>query len=328
MKLVSQSVLLATALCCSPASAVVTLESADSFWKFDGGTVSTAATFTQVVDSSVNNHQVTSGNFANLSWVAGPANGPYGGAPQYPGGHAIKFSPTVTTQVTGTGADTVSSATFIATNASVSGSSTMITRMRWDGAIPLAAGGGFIDDGTNQWIVSNGFGGWSEPSLASFGYMFGLNTNGSLYYYTAGAGAGQTSSGASHVYNPAAILNVGEWYDIAMVLNDNGDADKKTGQVTFYLVGANGILSTFTSNATTWVSPTSNGNLLLGSETPGTGSGNHRKAFNGAMDYLALFDTALTQQEVLAIFAAPEPSRAVLLLSGLCSLALRRRRGR
>jgi hypothetical protein len=315
----------------TPLGAVVTLEDADSFWKFDGGTVGSAATNTQIVDSSLNSatHPVSSS--ANLSWVAGPAGGNYGGIAQGVGGHALKFNPVVTTQVAGSGADTVAAATFLATNASVSGSSTMITRLRWDGQIPLQAGGGFIDDNTNQWIVANGFGGWNESILGSLGYMFGLTTTGGLYYYTAAANASndppQTPSGASHSFQPSGFtFTEGQWYDVAMVLDDFGDASKTTGQVTFYVVGPNGEVQTFISGTNVWISPTSNANLLVGSESAGTGSVNQRKAFNGAMDYLALFDTALTRDEVLAIFAIPEPSRALLLLTGLSTLAMRRRR--
>lgn len=308
----------------APMTQAVTLLEADSLWLFDGGTVGTNATYTQVIDSSANAHAVSSSNFNNLSWVTVPSTGPYGGTAQSSDGHGLQFTPVVTVSNAGAAnADTVSAATLQSINASISGSSTMITRMRWDGAISG------LDDNTNQWIVSNGFGGWSEPDLASKGYMFGLTTSGGLYYYTAAAntGIGQTASGASHTFTPTGLtLTVGEWYDIAMVLNDFDDGVKTTGQVTFYVVGSDGQLQTFTSNATTWVSPTSNTTLQLGGESAGTGTSNQRKSFNGAMDYLAMYDTALSQEEVTSIFAAPEPSRGLLLLGGVMLASFRRRR--
>jgi len=323
MKVCASLATLALVLIASLSPAATLLE-ADSLWLFDGGTVGTSATYTQVIDSSANAHAVSSSNFNNLSWVSVPGTGPYGGTAQSASGHGLKFSPVVTVQNPGsTNADTVSAATLQSINASVTGSSTMITRMRWDGAISG------LDDGTNQWIVSNGFGGWSEPDLASKGYMFGLSTTGQLYYYTAAAntGIGQTASGASHSYITSALsLVVGEWYDIAMVLNDFGDADKTTGQVTFYVVGPNGQMQTFSSNTTTWISPNSNTTLQLGGESAGTGTTNQRKSFNGAMDYLAMFDTALTQSEIQNIIAAPEPSRGMLMLAGIALACFRRRR--
>lgn len=323
MKARTSAALLALLLS-APMSPAATLLEADSLWLFDGGTVGTSATSTQVIDSSANAHAVSSSNFNNLSWVSVPGTGPYGGSTQAADGHGLQFTPVVTVSNPGSGnADTVSAATLQSINASVTGSSTMITRMRWDGAISG------LDDNTNQWIINNGFGGWSEADLASKGYLFGLTTSGGLYYYTAAAntGLGQTPSGSSHTYTTTGLsLVVGEWYDIAMVLNDFDDGIKSTGQVTFYVVGSDGQLQTFSSSATTWVSPLANTTLQLGGESAGTGTVNQRKSFNGAMDYLAMFDTALTQEEVTAIFAAPEPSRGLLVFAGIALACFRRRR--
>lgn len=300
----------------------VSLYDADSLWLFDQGVVGQNATYQQVVDSTVNGHVASSSNFNRLSWVAGPSSGPFGGSPQAPSGHALKFTPVVTNSVPGTDADTVSAATFASVNATVSGNATMISRIRWDGAIP-----GF-DDGINQWVLNNGLQGWNPTTLSSNGFLMGLQTDGRLAYYTAGPASGQTGVGALHSFNSSAEgrLTVGEWYDVAMVLDDLGTIDDNTGRVTFYLVGADGVFRSFSSAGNAWIGNAAGTSLIVGAESVGTGVYNQRKAFNGAMDYLALYDVALSEAEIRQLFAVPEPSRALLILGAMMPLVLGRRR--
>lgn len=327
----------------SPLHGVITLEDADSLWLFDGGTVGTPATSGQIIDAT-GNHTVSS--VGHLHWTDVPATGPYGGSTQGSGGHGLQFSPIRVEHNVGTTADRVQAAYFTSTNATVTGSSTIITRLRWDGHI--------TDDAVTPWIINNGLVGWgNDPDGAgpeigySQGFLFGLTAGGYLNYYTAAAPTTvsdgnpvPTPSGATHTFSTSDIsgavavagssalkLDVGVWYDVALVIDDLGDSDQKTTRVTFYLVGPDGELKFYERISTNiWGSANAGANLVVGTESTGEGTGNQRKTFNGAMDYLAIFDEALSQDDIVAIFAVPEPGRAVLVLAGLGIFQLRRRR--
>jgi len=302
--------------------AAVTLADADSLWKFDG-TGGTMAN-NQIIDSSANAHVVN--NNQNLFWTTVPATGPYGGASVDPLARGLNFRPVLVTAVTGVGSsgghvdnDVVNAAGFSASNATVTGSSTFVTRLKWDGALT-----GFDDNVGNYWMVNNGMGG------KNLGSMMGITATGTLAYYTAALASGDAGyvAAATYTYNSSITLVKDVWYDIAMVVDDLGTINDGTGRVTFYAVPATtGALLTSISGNNLWVTNTSNSGLTVGSESLGAaGNSNQRKTLNGTMDYLAMFDTALTQNDVLGIFAVPEPSRGLLMLFGGMMLLSRRRR--
>lgn len=294
-----------------------TLLDASTLWKFDFASSGTA-TNTQIIDSSAlaPTATVSATNFNALSWTTVPATGPAGGAAVDTIGNGLQFTPVVTVPAAGTGtteADTVRAAAFIAGNANVTGSAAIVMRLRWDGR-PA----GLDDNIGSQWLVNNGYTGLGN------GFLFGINSTdlltGRLSVLTNGAGATNPNSSSTFT------LQTGVWYDIALVFDDLGDADIATGRLSFYIQSAAGGFQSTVINNAYIPTGTGNTNLVVGSETAGTGSGNNRKSFYGAMDYLALFDTSLTQSEVQAIFAAPEPGRALLLMMGVMLIGIRRRR--
>jgi|GEM_PF-3012248 len=291
------------------APAAVTLEDADSLWKFDFANTGVASN-TQIIDST-GNHTANSGSLANLSWINVPATGPYGGPSIDQLARGLAFTPKLIALDAGTnGEDSIQAAGFTSTNATVSGNATLVTRLKWDG---LVEG---MNDAAGPWLLNNGLG-------ADSGWLFGLTTTGALNFYNAPSAV----ASVSRTYTPGGSnLNVGEWYDIAMVLDDLGTAGDNTGRVTFYLVGEDGTVQTFTSTDNMLITNLSGGTLVVGSESLGTSTGNSRKTFRGEVDYLAMFDSALSEADVLNIFATPEPSRAFCLALGVGALLLRRRR--
>lgn len=296
-----------------PVSAqAATLLDASTLWKFDFASSGTP-TNAQIIDSSAIAPTATVTNSARLTWTTVPANGPAGGAAVDTIGNGMQFTPLVTVSTPGDAADTVQAAAFVATGANVTGGAAVVMRLRWDGR---PAG---LDDNLGyQWLVNNGYTG------AGNGFLFGISSSdlvtGRLSVLTSGTGATNPNSSSTFT------LQTGIWYDLAVVFDDLGDADIATGRVTYYLYSAAGGLQTTVINNAYIPTATGNSNVIVGTESFGTGTGNNRKSFYGAMDYLALFDTSLTQSEVLAIFAAPEPGRGMLLLAGGLLMGLRRRR--
>ncbi|GAA5136813.1 hypothetical protein GCM10023213_12510 [Prosthecobacter algae] len=307
---------------CTAGFGSVTLQQADSFWKFDGA-ASGAASNAQIVDFTGNH---TASNATRLSWnTSVPATSPAGGAPQDTLGRALSFDPFVTVVGAGTADDTTAAATFQVANGTVSGNFSVLTRAMWDGPVLGADGVTPNDVPGNYWLMNNGLGG------NGIGFLFGLlgNADGQtarLAYYTS---AGGSFTGTRTSTSTLAITK-GVWYDIGMVV-DMGDGNAATpadNSVTFYLHGPGGlqtqtVTGMYISDATT-TAPSST--LTVGSESGGVGTSNQRKSFDGSLDYLAMFDESLTQAEVQAIFAAPEPGRALLLGLGLAGMLLRRRR--
>ncbi len=307
---------------CTAGFGSVTLQQADSFWKFDGGASGTASN-AQIVDFTGNHTAI---NATRLSWnTSVPATSPAGGAPQDTLGRALSFDPYVTVAGTGTADDTTAAATFQVANGAVSGSFSVLTRAMWDGPVLGEAGVTPNDVPGNYWLLNNGLGG------NGIGFLFGLlgNADGQtarLAYYTSSGG----SFGGTRSLTSTLAITKGVWYDIGMVV-DMGDGNAATladNSVTFYLHGPGGlqmqtVTGMYISDVTTAAPSTT---LTVGSESTGLGASNQRKSFDGSLDYLAMFDVGMTQADVQAIFAAPEPSRALLVGLGVVGLLLRRRR--
>lgn len=159
------------------------------------------------------------------------------------------------------------------------------------------------------------------------GYLFGLSgvdeNQARLRYLNNGAGV--TSATSSF------ILNKGVWYDIAFIVNDGGDSSTTADNTIRFMANSSeyGLQTSLTSgvyiSGAQTVMPSAN--MLFMSESTSSGTGNERKAFDGIVDYIAVFDVAMTDAEALAILGVPEPSRALLLSAAMGVLLYRRRRG-
>ncbi len=266
-----------------------------AWWKFDYADSGQVTSASQIIDSSGNGHHATAITNSSttpeweLSWTTVPAIGPSGLPAVGTEQRGLQFKPVVTVS-NPAGADTVSAGTFY-TPFSVSGSATFVTRLTWDGRV--------TDDNVQGWLINNGLtgpGGW----LLGFS-----NTNNLSYYVASATGATTTTAIATNT-----------WYDLAVVLNDaDGDG---TGTVTFYLVPENGAMSVETFTNCT-IRQTSGAWIRIGSEAGGEGNGNMRKAFSGVVDYIAIWDRALSSEEVRELLT-PEPS-TFSLMAGLLGLA-------
>lgn len=309
----------------------LTLQNADSLWKFDGGASGTA-TNAQIIDAT-GNHTAINAN--RLSWSTNvPALSPAGGQPVDSLGRALTFNPQVTAVNAGAGvADSVAAGTFQVANGTVSGEFSVLTRAMWAGPATMSDGTTFSDDTvTNQWLLNNGLGGNGQGFLMGILPSSDGNSARMAYYTSTSTGGPPTFTQGTRTYTTATSFSITKnvWYDIAMVVS-TGDGDATTvadNSVTFYLYGPDGLVTAsqsgmYISDISTIPTGTT---LTVGSESAGTGTSNQRKSFNGSLDYLAMFEDALSQEEVVAIFAAPEPGRVLFLLFGLLGLVARRRR--
>lgn len=270
-------------------------DDATAWWKFDYADSGQVTSASQIIDSSGNGHHATSITNSSstpeweLSWTTVPAIGPSGLPAVGTEQRGLQFAPVVMVP-NSEGTDKVSSGTFYSPF-SVSGSATFITRLTWDGRV--------TDDNTWAWLVNNGLTG-------SAGWLLGFSNTDKLTYYVAGASGASTTT----------AIATDTWYDLAVVLNDpDGDG---TGTVTFYLVPENGsmIVETFTNRT---IRPDSSASIRIGSESGGEGTGNNTKAFSGVIDYIAIWDRALSAEEVREVLT-PEPS-TLSLMAGLLALA-------
>ena len=296
------ALLLAAGFFAPLANAATTLNDAYSLWLFDAAS-SGNATAAQILDSK-GGHNATSTNAGNSPvWTTVPSVGPAGGAAVNTN-RGLSFSPIVVQNAGATVLDSFTPATFSTSTGGIAGSSSILTRFLWAG-VPSAS-----DDNPNpgyQWILSNGYGG------SGVGYLFGINTNSNKLTVLTSSGTGNSTSVSSFT------LTAGLWYDVAVVV----DATTNTSSFYAYAAGGSFLSSEGTSQ---FVPTTANNGLLFGAEGTGSGTGNQRKAFNGTMDYLAMFNTSVSKADVQAIFAAPEPSRGLLLTGGFMLLLLQRKR--
>jgi len=111
-------------------------------------------------------------------------------------------------------------------------------------------------------------------------------------------------------------LNDGEWHHVAVTWASGGAED-----ATLYVNGVSEAI-TFTNSQT--IDTGSEGDFRLGSSVRDSHSGAIRR-FEGLMDDVRLYDSALTSSEIVAL--VPEPGSVVLLgIGAALVLMLRRRR--
>ena len=183
-------------------------------------------------------------------------------------------------------------------NASVAGDSTILCRFRWDGPAM---------ETWNQpsWIVNNAlnWSGW-------LGWMFGVRRYDNNYYL--GMYIGQEPQ-----YYYGVPLVRGKWYEAGAILRDNGTSDT----VTFYLwpedywedetqQNDKSGLTWQTYNSTRITNHVTSADIYVGGESQywslGTGD-NASKSFRGALNYLAMWDRALSHNEMLEAFGYHTP---------------------
>lgn len=201
--------------------------------------------------------------------VSAGGRGPAGG--QVYGGRALDLSPTVNgTTVTPDG--------FNVSNLNLSGDATMVTRFKWDGyAAPATS--------QSAWLYNN-------AHTANGGWLFGL-TGGSAVPTVLQYPTGQ--------FSPAWTTTPGTWYDMAVVIDENGANDT----VTFHRWEDGGNLQSQTFNANWDFNAVGTSGTHVGFEAP-TGD-NSVKAFDGSVDHIAVWNRALDVNEIAHAFGAPSP---------------------
>lgn len=222
-------------------------------------------------DGTARHASSVSGPVGSPQWTTDEAS-PSGGV-RY-GGKSMLFNPT-------TSGSACWPVTFRVNGFGAPGSATLVMRLRWDGLVV----------GAETWtqIYFNGFD-WNN----SGGWIFGL-LNGVPYHYTRSGNL--TAMGAA--------LEVGKWYDLAVVLTDNGTTDT----VTCYLWPDGGLPAKVTKAGN--VVPSNAGTYTqFGCEFQYgalTDNANARRAFKGAINHTAIWNRALSEGEVYEAMRAPYP---------------------
>ena len=177
---------------------------------------------------------------------------------------------------------------ILVSNLQLPGSSTIVTRFMWDGFAYSASYPGWIFNNNLDWNTSRG-------------WMFGVRgDNGTRL----GMYVGQTA-----FWLDTYTIVTGKWYDAAAVLTDNGTADT----VEFYLWPNEPAGKLYYEKFTTSVvtNSISTSGAVIGSE-PYQGSysyatnSNSGKAFKGMINHLAVWNRALSYQEVTEAFCYPQ----------------------
>lgn len=279
------------------------LDSAEILWQFDFADSGSPVTAGQITDSSGNGHHadsVVSGSLMN--WNTVPAHGPGGADAVGPAQRGLQFNPVVTAAGD---PDSVNTPGFIANGDAINGtSSTVVTRFYWDGYL--------TDDSNAQmfWLINNGLSGGATPG----GYLFGVRGDKLSLHMTNTGGSFDST---------LLTLTPGSWYDVAAVFDDMGDGPGANDEITLYLFKNGQLLSHTITHAV----PNAVGtNITVGSESLGvaTGNSNQRKGFKGTVDYIAFWDTALTEADITTL-VIPEPASLGLLSVGALAMIRRRR---
>ncbi len=162
-------------------------------------------------------------------------------------------------------------------------------------------------------------------SNSSAGLAVGIKASGSGYTFdllnkSKWHGSDNNSDAISHM-DTITALTADTWHHVA--LSYSYDAEAGTGTATWYL---NGSVAATQSITNTSMSETNTAGSAIGNTSVDTFSD-----FDGSLklDKVQLFDTALTQAEIVTaagLMTIPEPTTATLSLLALAGLAARRRR--
>ena len=163
---------------------------------------------------------------------------------------------------------------FAVSNLSVTGDATLVTRFNWNST---------LSDSSAATLYFNGF-----DYNANQGWMLRLNGAG---------GSPQLYYGNSHIATTSWTLTSGNWYDLAVVLEDNGASGDK---VTFYCYGEGGDIQS-QQMTVDWFD-----GAVAGSGTRVGYEGTDYRYFGGQMESTAIWNRALTEAEVRAAFGSPD----------------------
>jgi len=162
-------------------------------------------------------------------------------------------------------------------------SATIVTRFRWEG---------YANAGEQKvaWIYNNGLG-WSDYTGWMFGIRDGSATAGYLGMYV----------GRTPYTLGSMAITTGVWYEAAAVMTDNGTND--TVELYLWKEGATTIKyykhnSSAVTNASTAI------RTIIGAEANNNGytTGNALKCFKGAINHIAVWDRALSSNEIYEAF--------------------------
>jgi len=209
--------------------------------------------------------------------TAVPSQGPGGG--QIYGGRGMDFTPAVDTggNVTPDGFH-VSGTDGLA----LAGDATLLFRLNWRG---------YPSDQTSTWIYRNAYG-------ADQGWLFGLvgadASPALLRYRTA-------TQGGSLMPTTAWETEENTWYDLAVVVDENGSNDT----VTFYRWEQGSEFQKATFNVNANFDAISGLSTSIGFES--TSGINGRKSLDGIIENLAVWDRALSESEIHEAIGSPDP---------------------
>lgn len=246
-----------------------------AWWQFDKAANGVISTPTDIRDArawyGAGGYKATAIEGAPEWTSTVPVRGPGGG--QTFGGRGMFFSPTAG------GTNGVIPDGFYVSNLALAGDVALVTRFKWDG---------YAADVSDAWIYGNGF-----DYAADKGWLLGLS----------GAGGNPfLLHGKNYAFAAPWATTPGKWYDLAVVLDDNGAG----GAIQVYRWEEGG-------NIQSWTAPTPAYTGLV-NVASGTrvgfedNGGNSRKAFNGTIENLAVWNRTLSTAEVHEAFGWPSPS--------------------
>lgn len=251
---------------------------ATAWWHFDydpnsNGLVETAEIKDQLRFSGGTGGYPATSLVNTPSWNTSiPSTGPAGG--QSYGGAGLLLQPTA-----------VAPEGFAVSNLALAGDSAMVTRFHWDG---------YTDPTSSYaWYYKNAYGGGGAGWMAGFqrsSSKFGLLIAGKGFFAPSWTDW-DTSAGA--------------WYDLAVVVDDNGSSDT----ITFYRWKNGSSFQSQTLNVTDAINGTVYGGTLVGLESA-TG-GNAIKSFKGTIDHIAVWNRTLSGAEVHDAFGSPNPAWSI-----------------
>lgn len=236
------------------------------------------------------------GSYTTTETVAGNGNGTFWGASVRP-----YDNPAVPASPAGGGS--------VWYNATGTGNDPTITLD--GGALPVGGSARTVA----AWIRSEG----TQPNNAT---IFSYGTNGAAERFTFrldGSGALRLEIQTSFRYG-GANLKDSAWHHVAVVVDDfNTDSTTNINEAKLYVDGVEvGSYSTGSSLAI---------NTTAGFQ-PAIGNSQHNQSisgFNGAIDDVRVYDTALDDAAILALASIPEPGTTLLGAFGLLALLRRRR---